>query len=294
MPKAGTTSLANALQKHPKIFIPEAKELHFFNSDVVKNVVPFCTRTKCQYLRQFNFAKPNQICGEASVFYFMHGQITIPRIKKMLGNYVSLLIILRNPIERAFSAYRYTTALNADANQSFLDAIKREIRNGIRNDVSPMLNYIDCGMYAENLKLWKDEFPNIHIMLFDDLKNDANSVVFDATRFLGLVPSNLQKNVPKMNVSPGEWKNPYIASLIKKIATKKIRNYGKKVSIEYYYKLRLLIFSIFLKQSLKMNAIEFEVLKKIYEKDIVETGKILNRDLKHWLLYDEKGSNYGN
>lgn len=284
VPKAGTTSMSAALGRHPEIYIPEKKELHYFNSDKVKNLVPHCIDTEEKYIKQFCHANPNQICGEASVFYFVYAYITIPRIISMLGKSVKIMVILRNPIDRAYSAYLYTSALNTHENRTFISSIEYERKFGYRENVSPMLNYLECGMYAKNLKLWMKYFPNIHVMLFDDLKTNSNLVISDATRFLGLVPSVLQENAPIKNTSPGKWANIKLGFLIKLLATKTIRKWGKNIAPGYYEKFRKVIFNSLMRKPPKISDSDKKYLIDIYKEDIIETGKVINRDLSSWIL----------
>ena len=115
--KAGTTSLFYYLKQHPEIFMPEEKELKFFEYLIIKNKLHYTgpgdnkslkrvVKTWDEYKNYFKKAKNFKAVGEASVSYLYYTE-TIKNIKKYLGENINIIIILRNPIERLISNYKY-------------------------------------------------------------------------------------------------------------------------------------------------------------------------------------------
>lgn len=84
-PKAGTTALQYYLKQHEEVFMPEIKELHFFGDEFRRQTIPnnepyqYNLGIK-EYENHFTNAKPNQIKGEASVFY-LYSKSAIEQIK---------------------------------------------------------------------------------------------------------------------------------------------------------------------------------------------------------------------
>ena len=117
--KCGTTSVASYLQTNPQIFISPIKETHHFIADKIKHGVQKVVDTDAEY--ESLFASTDAPArGEASVFYLYFHQIAIPRIIAKLGTDVKIIIMLRDPVARAYSAYNFARALNAKENLSLI------------------------------------------------------------------------------------------------------------------------------------------------------------------------------
>ena len=96
--KCGTTSLAAALNKHPKIFIPSEKEPHFFATDVG-------FKRSEEYLRLYRDASNAIALGDASTGYLYDANAG-RRIREFDPN-SKVIIMLRNPADAAFSLWQY-------------------------------------------------------------------------------------------------------------------------------------------------------------------------------------------
>ena len=109
--KAGTTTLFETLSKHPGIFIPQCKECRYFScpngkftgpgSQYANNVI----RSLEEYRFLFNKAKPGQLCGDISPDYLYYYRNAVNKILEEKGAHIPIIIILRNPIDRAYSSY---------------------------------------------------------------------------------------------------------------------------------------------------------------------------------------------
>src|SRR5205809_7660617 len=110
--RAGTTALHYHLRQHPQIFMPRQKEPCFFcfaeNKPNYKNgKFSFSTYKHNDYLKLFNKAKSFQIKGEISTPYLFLYDKTINNIRKYHSHpdELKIIIVLRNPIHRAYSQY---------------------------------------------------------------------------------------------------------------------------------------------------------------------------------------------
>src|SRR6266700_6115485 len=97
--KGGTTSLYDFITLHPDIERAKVKEIHYFSLNYHKG--------HQWYLDHFN-SGPDKITGEASPTYFDAANMSlIPNLIKSFNPRVKILLIVRDPIERAISHYNH-------------------------------------------------------------------------------------------------------------------------------------------------------------------------------------------
>lgn len=206
--KSGTTSLFHYLKTHPQIFLPDKKEPLFFISDFYRNLnktdylfdkvnerIVFNINT---YKKLFASKENNKIAGEFSVLYLYFYHLSIPNIKKYLVD-VKIVIILRNPVERAFSAYRSLVGRDQEK-LSFDKALNIESQR-IEEKLNPMYYYLDQGFYFEQVKAFMDSFNNVKIYLFDELKTNPAGLLSDLYNFLDIDDKILAGDFTRRNVS---------------------------------------------------------------------------------------------
>ena len=114
--KCGTSSLHNYLNQHPDIFMPsynklgmKVKEPRFLIKDLVKNRLPNGVWSFEEYKSLFTDVKNAKLVGESTVLYLYYYEHAIKNIKHYLGKDVKIIIMLRNPIDRAYSAYSFAS-----------------------------------------------------------------------------------------------------------------------------------------------------------------------------------------
>ena len=175
--KSGTTWLADMLRQHPDIFIPEQKELFYFNKQFFES--PELDNYNYSlplswYLAHFDPAQLGQVRGEASPAYLWDPQAAAAIHD--FGPNLKLIAVLRNPVDRAYSQYRYYLQRGTLAEQSFRAALKA------RPDM------ISRGRYAEQLERYLTQFSTeqIYVALFDDLRSDNRAFLNGVQSFLGL------------------------------------------------------------------------------------------------------------
>lgn len=187
--KAGTTSLAQYLGRHPSIFVSEPKEPDFFNRfDDVKEIDHSKLR---EYLHLYEAVKNESVLGEASVSY-----LSSVRAAKHIYDFnpeSKILISLRNPVQRVLSLYEMYVRHGLE--QSFDHVVKTD----------PWLAR-QC-LYYEAVKRFFDVFPRDQLLCVDfgRLTSEWDSVINDIYVFLSVdcmvVESSYIRNVggvPKM------------------------------------------------------------------------------------------------
>ena len=180
--KGGTSSLNIYLREHPGLCMADRKETHFFDDEdlFAKRKIPYS-----KYHSLFSPAAPFKLAGEATPIY-MYWQDAPRRIWEYNPD-MKIIILLRNPIERAYSHWNMERLRNADS-LSFWDAIKNEpdrCRAALPYQ-HRVYSYIDRGFYAEQIRrIWRF-FPKhqVLIMKSEHLKHEPNAALREVCEFL--------------------------------------------------------------------------------------------------------------
>ena len=155
--KAGTTALADYLRGHPQLFLPEQKELHHFDDESLAwgDQPRHHQRNRRSYHRSFRTAPADCHWGEATPIY-MYWEAAPERIWRY-NPAMRIVVILRNPIERAYSHWAMEVGRGAD-DLSFADALGEEASR-CRSALPfqhRVYSYADRGFYSGQLRrLWR-------------------------------------------------------------------------------------------------------------------------------------------
>jgi hypothetical protein len=184
--KGGTTALAAYLARHSQVFIPTAKEVHFFDNEEHDWRQPDWSL----YHQHFREALPTQIWGEATPIT-MWWRPAIERLWRYNKD-VRLLLILRNPITRAYSHWNMERRRGTDQ-LGFLEALQQE-RERCRAALPfqhRVFSYIDRGFYSQQLReIWRFFSPDQMLVLRQEcLAQSPASTLSEIEQFLGLDPS---------------------------------------------------------------------------------------------------------
>jgi len=183
--KAGTTSLAQYLSRHPSIIPPKKKEAGYFSWGKPQGLA--------HYLRNFpvKATKGDNLTFEATPAYIYSKQA--PKDILRLFPDIKLIAILRDPIRRAFSDWTFlhhSTFIKAHRwlydERPFRQAVEEEIRD--IHAVSRFHRYLDKGKYARQLKHWYEFFSQDRLLLLDnkDLKQTPRKTLRKVTDFLDI------------------------------------------------------------------------------------------------------------
>ena len=290
--KSGTTSLYNYLKQHFEIFMPDKlKEPKFFVAPLFKkinhdqplwaNFMDTIIFEWQDYLKLFENVQKEKAIGESSVTYLYYYETAIILIKKYLGN-TKIIMSLRNPIDRAFSGYLHSRRDNRE-NLSFEDALKEENKRK-RQKWIPLYHYISIGFYYNQVKAYLDNFDQVKICLYDDLKRDTLGLVKGMYEFLEVDTSFTPDVNIRYNVT-GIPKSKFIHQFLEesntlKSVVKPIFNVlvpqGKWLKIREKIKIKNL-------QKPQMKPETREYLKDLYREDILKLQDLMKRDLSIWL-----------
>lgn len=283
--RAGTTSLYHYLSQHPDIFMSEIKEPCFFafadeHPTFKKGKSSFVTDYE-SYINLFKEGKDYKCRGEASTPYLYFYEKAINNIRKYIPEYENLkiIIILRNPIERAYSQYMLLRK-ELRENLSFEDAIKVE-RLRIKENYHFDYFYISRGYYFKAVEAYLKNFKNVRVYLFEDFKNDPEAIIKDIFKFLG-VNENFKCDIKvKYNVS-GIPKMKWVSLLLN--TNNVMKNFVKRIlPIPLRNNIKRSIIAFNLKRP-KMPDRAKKYLIDLYREDIINVSKLIHRDLSGWLV----------
>ncbi|NRA10447.1 MAG: sulfotransferase [Crocinitomicaceae bacterium] len=277
--KAGTTSIAKYLEEHPEIFISKEKEPFYFvrdsfnkipKEDLMLPIIEKKFHTDSEsYFSLFDGVTEKR-SGEASVHYLYHHDEVIPKVKEELGD-VHIIIVLRDPANRAFSNYTYQQRVELD---TFEKALAKEGEKKAKGWNS-FWYYKDQGNYSESVQAYLSAFSNVHVCLFDDLKKDSSSFMKSMYSFLDVDPT-FEPNLEQRH-------NPTLAP------KNKIVQFFFYLKIKYRIRLGLPSFMKrkIMKASMKtsnqkINPETRQMLRNYYKTDILKLEIILNKDLSGW------------
>jgi len=198
--KSGTTALHYFLSKHPEIALPDKQELHFFDDEE-----RFAGEANYNALHgSFHLKRRWSIAGECTPIY-VYWKPAIERIWKYDPK-IKLLVLLRNPIERAFAHWNMQRFKGREP-LDFLEAVKEE-KNRMQEALPLQLrrfSYVDRGFYSEQLARLFKFFPREQIKIIKSEEfRDKNRAMLDSVfRFLGVRPLIGGRNKDR-NVVPYE------------------------------------------------------------------------------------------
>lgn len=291
--KAGTTSLHHYLALNHEILMSEPKEPKYISyaavnhpfqgpgdQEVHKNII----KTFHSYSRLFMTSRPVKRRGESSVENLYYHREVIPLILDLLKN-PAIVMLLRNPVDRAFSAFTHMKRDNREP-YSFEQALELEDER-IASGFAFLWHYKKGGLYYEQVKDYLDHFPRCKIFLFEDLKQDAQKVVDETCAFLKVKSNKVHDKTiyNRSGIPLRKWKSllynnwirrdfPLKSSLVS-ILPVRIKD-GLKVRLKEKLLDENLIKAHMLPETRKM-------LLAYYREDILKLQQLIGRDLSHWL-----------
>lgn len=210
--KCGTTSLYAYLCQHPQVKPAAKKEVRYFDRKFEHG--PEWYRGHFPPVKPF----PGILTGEASPSYIFH-PLAASRMKAECPK-VKLIVLLRNPVDRAYSHYHHSVRLGRTT-LSFEDSIDREaaLLHGERerftrdetykSDKYWFFSYLSRGRYLEQLRIWMDVFPRESFLILrsEDFFADPAHLMQDVFQWLGLPAHQLQE-YRKVNIRGYRPYNP--------------------------------------------------------------------------------------
>lgn len=252
--RCGTTWTDAALRDHPQVFLPEKKQSYFFDRNYDKGIDWFMER--------FDGADPrHEAIGEIATGYCLPS--SVPRMAKHFPH-VKLLMVMRNPINRAYSNYQ---SRKVECGwPSFEHAIETE----------PDL--LERGQYADQIDVILEHYPKtqLKLLLYDDLHTDDCSYLKSVLDFIG-VESDVESKLI------GQRKNAAMLPRLRKV----LHQLGLKPAVGLLSKSRL---GDAVRRNRKNKGRAYQQASEASREKLVQhflpyndrLSAILNRDLSDW------------
>lgn len=273
--RSGTTSLYEYLKQISSIYMPTIKEPNYFTASIDKKQLftkPISSEKK--YLSLFKNVKNEKAIGDASPTYLWD-----PKSAKLIYEKIpkaKIVIILRNPIDRAYS--HYLMLYGRGVLKTPFEQIISDSKKIPHDDFSGRV--INAGFYSEQIKRYFEVFPKnqIKILIFEEFVKNTKESVGNILDFLDIddEPPDSTNTIYNQFTEP---RGGISSSILK---NKIIKNVGKQflpMSVG-----ESMMKNILGKKSIKPKLSEkmYESLENIYRKDIIKVETILDRKVS-WL-----------
>ncbi len=284
--RSGTTALHGFLRQHPDIFMSHQKELYFLASDAPPDfqgpgddiVNRIWVKSWDEYRSIFAEAGNEKAIGEATPYYLCARES--PRLIKRYLPDAKLIMVLRNPVGRAFSSYMFMRQYGWEQETNFSSALAKEQQRK-QNDWQYIWRYRELGLYSGQVQRFLDMFQKeqIWIGIFDDFTEDPLSFVQDIFRFLD-VDDGFEPSFGEKRNASGSSRFPALHRLLQR--DNPIKTLAQQLIPRRY---RAGIRDFVLNRNLKSMDIPSEAaeeLKAFYRPDIEKLEHIIERDLSAW------------
>ena len=290
-PKSGTTSLFHYLDQHPDIYIPSIKEPRFFIADdilatsdddpIKEYLLRTSTLNQQEYLDLYKNSS-NKILGDASIQYLYHYETVIPKMLKLVGKDVKILIVLRNPVDRAFSNYSHN--LSTYENLDFEQALASE-SDRILNGFNSFWHYKGHSMYGKQVEAFFQNFDNVKLVFFEDFISDIENTVKDIYTFLDVDSSFTTSDYLVNKKNTGQAKSKLFNQFM--VNVKKIKGV-KKIAYSIFGERRVKHFNeLILRANLSKKKVKLDVklrdqLNQFFKQDVEYLKKVVPNQKIDW------------
>lgn len=268
------------LEQHPGTSLPREKEIHYFGSSELY------AKGDDWYFNYFEGLDPDKVIGEASTSYFydkvpyfynQSNQIeydeSLPLIPELITQKfpdVKFLVVLRDPVRRAISAYSHWMKQGELSPLMGLERIATE---------HPKLRILEYGYYAKYLKIWMNSIPpdRLRIIIFEDqIKKNWDQTLVETYEYLGLDPAFKPEQPNKVVHRSWGWTrivfNYYASKIFKSIGESRLGRLCDQ-------------FDLLSDKAIKAEDIEF--LRSVYLPEKEDVAQLTGSPLTSW-DYGEK------
>src|SRR3981081_3608922 len=303
-PKAGTTSLYYYLGQHPDVYMSPVKEPNYFAEEIrLSNIgaqwQDWAQRENASrrrvrlgpmrekkfggivsnwsdYLKLFQNVNGEKAIGEASVCY-LWSRTAARNIASTTPN-AKIIMVLRNPIDRAFSQYKQAVA-NGLIRNSFREQIRKSLNN--ESDKFELLNpFLEFGLYYEHVKRYTERFSadNLRIYLYEEYKQAPAGILMDIFRFLTVDPQ-FSPDATEKHLQTSLPRSTWVSFMLKKYGVwSRVKNALHEDLIPIVRKMAFKD-----RQTVELDSADRVQLSNYYREDVSRLSDLIKRDLHAWL-----------
>jgi hypothetical protein len=258
-PRSGTTWIHENLLRHPQVYVPHVKEVHFFDQKYDRGIE--------YYESYFSGRKDELAIGETTPAY-LHHDFSTGKVAKLIHSHlpnVKLIASLRNPIDRVYSRYWNSKAKYA-----------KNLSLSFEDKLEDRPHFIYEGFYAEQLTRYYQYFSKdqILVLLHDDLVANAAEFMSKIYKFIGVDP-DFDAGLGSSQVNAATGKKRLAKSRLAWILSRSLQYVGLIPLSELVRK----------KNSVEIPAMNPETRKRlldIYRSENEKLGILIGRDVSIW------------
>ena len=303
-PKAGTTSLYHYLGQHPDVYMSPVKEPNYFAEEIRHPNISLRWQDWAQrehaslhlylrgpmqekrfggivsswmdYLKLFQNVKGEKAIGEASVCY-LWSRTAARNIASTVPN-AKIIMILRNPVDRAFSQYKQAVASGV-IKESFRELVRKHLTNRFEQ-FEPLNPFLEFGLYYEQVKRFAEQFSadNLRIYLYEEYKQAPTRITADIFRFLA-VDSQFSPDISEKYLQTSLPRLRWISFMLKKHGV--WSHLKSSIPDDLIPVARKLAFKS--RQAVELDSADRLHLSDYYREDINRLSGLIKRDLHAWL-----------
>lgn len=267
--KSGTSWLAHVLGQHPELYIPRQKEIHYFNSKhpIRLDANPNFKKGIDWYHAHFSKAENGQLKADFSTSYLSSSSAA--RAIYEYNPEVRIMVLLRDPVDRALSAQRFFYGRGAIREKSLIEAINSCHAVG------------EEGMYYKNLLPYFRLFPadQIGVFFYDDLAR-PEILTYGICEFLKISPFTF--TFPNASVNQTKViKRESLHQMVTRFKLGPVGNFLVKSGIGGFFN-RFYDWNSGMGEHAALSVDYRNRLKNHYEEDILKLEKLIGKPLDQW------------
>lgn len=279
--KAGTTALSEILKQSNDIFISEKKEIHYF--DIPEN---YSLGSKW-YIDQFEEGNNKKYRADFTPDYLIYDFVP-ERLQEFCNSETKFIVMLRNPIDRAYSQFQFFKSFDAEHRDSYTEAFQSDLLASKKVTFSTIFDpkhYIERGHYKKQIDRYLNYFDKkqFKFILYEKFKESPQLVINEICEFLEIEYFEFRQVIANQTrVSYSKTLSDTIRS--KHPAKKMIVNFLRKVvPISLYNRIKMKIYYSIFKPPIRMNSKDRKkIFMQYYANEIEELETLTGLDLSLW------------
>ena len=284
--KSGTTTLYDILRQHPDIYIPSFKEPHFFD-------IPENYKNGIKWYEKTYFKNANQkIVADFTPSYFFDEEAP-KRIFESLGGELKFVVILRNPLDRAYSHYLHSKR-DLYEKQDFGEALKLESSRlqQYQNQADYLSylrhSYIHQGLYSKMLKRYLQYFSLDNFLFInfeDEFLQEKDLTIQKVLHFLE-IDSSILLNIDIRSNPASKERSKILKRMMKKTGWWRVllKKMIPSLKIRQIIKNRIQRANISVFNPPKLTQIQrHNIYNSYFSRDVHDLSVLLNRDFSNWI-----------
>lgn len=283
--KCGSTTTFDLLGTSAQVFAPHTKEPHALSSDHMKDRLPMSLGLS-EYNEMYSTCANEELALDASVMY-SHPTDCGHVVRQIVGDdkvdpYV--LICLRNPVDRAYSAWIEAFRDSPDESLDFADALEEDLA-GRRSNSPVNTEYLLPGLLSQAMGEFRSAGVPATVIFLEELARDGAQVLDSALEQLGLhnVVGSTAASASHSNPGGKVWSSGRIAAIAGSSVAHRTAGALRSALPDGVYRAgKNAIANRLSEKAPAMSDDQWAKLQDYYRDEIVALEAISGRNLDHW------------